>query len=367
MGLVRVKVGYLTWILLLKKSPIAYFQLNPRHVFTFPAFIHTGSRWCPDKPRTESELFTGDTSNWQSFIRSRKPLCFPNWYLWHTWTCYLVQEGVCCNNCSVWYHKPCEDLSSKSFLYLGRSSFIWHYCECNKTHVDSFTFNSFELHTSNIFYIIHPLNQLHHLISVHYCQEALRQSIFNRYKLSQTVHLSSARSNNIWATSWENLFMPYANNKCGDQPAHPRSLISAFVVRCLDSIIPLVSISEISSSYLVSVAKQAGLSLPWSETPETCFLVTRLNFHTVSTWTKNYEPPHDKINKMTVRPAKTQISLGIHPVWSESSLSAWRKHGSLAAHWAHSENSDYLFVLRLNVPVNNFSVMSGRSHRFLGN
>ena len=25
-----------------------------------------------------------------------------------------------------------------------------------------------------------------------------------------------------------------------------------------------------------------------------------------------------------------------------------------------------LFVLRFNVPVNNFSVMSGRSHRFLG-
>ena len=27
---------------------------------------------------------------------------------------------------------------------------------------------------------------------------------------------------------------------------------------------------------------------------------------------------------------------------------------------------NYLFVLRLNVPVNNFSVMSGRSQRFLG-
>ena len=26
----------------------------------------------------------------------------------------------------------------------------------------------------------------------------------------------------------------------------------------------------------------------------------------------------------------------------------------------------HLFVLRLNVPVNNFSVMSGRSQRFLG-
>ena len=41
-----------------------------------------------------------------------------------------------------------------------------------------------------------------------------------------------------------------------------------------------------------------------------------------------------------VRPAKTQISLGIHPVWSESSLSPWRKLGSLATHWAHSEDSD---------------------------
>ena len=29
-----------------------------------------------------------------------------------------------------------------------------------------------------------------------------------------------------------------------------------------------------------------------------------------------YEPRHDKTNKMSVRPAKTQISLDIHPVWS---------------------------------------------------
>ena len=32
-----------------------------------------------------------------------------------------------------------------------------------------------------------------------------------------------------WATSWENLFLPYAYNKGTDQPAHPRSLISTFV------------------------------------------------------------------------------------------------------------------------------------------
>ena len=47
-----------------------------------------------------------------------------------------------------------------------------------------------------------------------------------------------------------------------------------------------------------------------------------------------------KTNKMTLRPAKIQFSLGIRPVWSESSLSAWRKLGSLATHWAHNEDSD---------------------------
>ena len=33
---------------------------------------------------------------------------------------------------------------------------------------------------------------------------------------------------------------------CEHQPVHPRSLISTFIVRCLDSIISLNSISEIS-------------------------------------------------------------------------------------------------------------------------
>ena len=47
-----------------------------------------------------------------------------------------------------------------------------------------------------------------------------------------------------------------------------------------------------------------------------------------------------KPTKWHVHPVKTQISLGIRPVWSESSLSAWRKLGSLATRWAHSEDSD---------------------------
>ena len=43
-----------------------------------------------------------------------------------------------------------------------------------------------------------------------------------------------------------------------------------------------------------------------------------------------------KQTKWHVCPAKPQI----RPVWSESSLSAWRTLGSLATHWAHSEDSD---------------------------
>ena len=79
-----------------------------------------------------------------------------------------------------------------------------------------------------------------------------------------------------WATSWENLFMPYASNKDQDQTLHPRSQTNAFVIRCLDSIIHLISVSKISSLYLTSVAVQASLSLLWSQIPTTGFLVTRL-------------------------------------------------------------------------------------------
>ena len=49
-----------------------------------------------------------------------------------------------------------------------------------------------------------------------------------------------------------------------------------------------------------------------------------------------------KPTKWHVCPVKTQISLGIHPIWSESSLSAWRNLGSLATHWAHSEDPDQM-------------------------
>ena len=62
-----------------------------------------------------------------------------------------------------------------------------------------------------------------------------------------------------------------------------------------------------------------------------------------------------------VRSAKTQNSLGISPVWSESSLSAWRKLGSLATHWAHSEDCDQTGrVPRL------IWVFAGRTFQYVG-
>ena len=49
------------------------------------------------------------------------------------------------------------------------------------------------------------------------------------------------------------------------------SLISAFVVRCLDSITPILAKSKISRLQLVCVAEQAGSSLTWFHTPENNF------------------------------------------------------------------------------------------------
>ena len=60
-------------------------------------------------------------------------------------------------------------------------------------------------------------------------------------------------------------FMSYVTNKGADQPAHPRSLIGAFVVHCLDSIMSIPSKYKISR--LVYVAEQTCLSLTWLKTP----------------------------------------------------------------------------------------------------
>ena len=113
-----------------------------------------------------------------------------------------------------------------------------------------------------------------------------------------------------WATLWENLFIPYVNNKGADQPAHSRSLISAFVVCCLNvkTLTSLCSWAGQFESYLVANPQRQ------------VFLVTWLRWYRSRHFFLPFEPWRDKTNKMSVHPAKTWISLGIRPVWSESLL-----------------------------------------------
>ena len=97
-------------------------------------------------------------------------------------------------------------------------------------------------------------------------------------------------------------------------------LISAFVVRCLDSVMSLVSVTKISNLTLTFVAEQASLSLTWSETPEDTFcrvvahiIEYRGRKMTVIIWTAKplvhcdkgcIEPQHDKTNKMACTPSE---------------------------------------------------------------
>ena len=63
--------------------------------------------------------------------------------------------------------------------------------------------------------------------------------------------------------------MSYVNNKGSDQTVH--QLISNFVVRCFDSIIPIDNKTKVSSQSLFCVSGQTGLSLTWSHTTEDRF------------------------------------------------------------------------------------------------
>ena len=60
------------------------------------------------------------------------------------------------------------------------------------------------------------------------------------------LHPSYDMSENIWAGPWENVSYVICEQQRCRLAVHPLSLISSFVVRCLDSIISLDSIADIS-------------------------------------------------------------------------------------------------------------------------
>ena len=59
-------------------------------------------------------------------------------------------------------------------------------------------------------------------------------------------------------------------------------------------------------------------------------------------------PQHEKTNKMTC--AQRLRSAWACPIWSQSSLLAWRNLGSLATHWAQSKDSDQMLKLIWVIP-----------------
>ena len=114
-----------------------------------------------------------------------------------------------------------------------------------------------------------------------------------------------------------------------------------------------MAICEWSFIIQINILMTDLLFLPWAgwiETTDGYMLSYSRNwrtfplFHTLHTQHTNRSS--NRVNRhMTkptechVRPAKTPISLGIHPVWSKSSLSTGRKVRSLATFKEHSEDS----------------------------
>ena len=72
-----------------------------------------------------------------------------------------------------------------------------------------------------------------------------------------------------------------ANNKGTEQPAHPRSLISPFVIRFLVSVMSKLVTSEFSRFQLVSVAEETEFESPFVRNPEDrfCHDVAQITLH----------------------------------------------------------------------------------------
>ena len=82
----------------------------------------------------------------------------------------------------------------------------------------------------------------------------------------------------------KNYLWGFANNKCADQPALLRSLISAFVDRELKIIISSLAMCRISNYELVHLAQQAGLNITLSQNLKIDFIVSRPNYYLIITY-----------------------------------------------------------------------------------
>ena len=154
----------------------------------------------------------------------------------------------------------------------------------------------------------------------------------------------------------------YAESGGPDQPAHPRSLIRAFTVR-LESLDSTECMNGEQRPRMIRCACKR-----WSESAHIAHVRNHCFVWKVNKWWIRITYLYYMITLMTkptnrhVRPAKTQISLGIRPgLIRVFARHVWRNLGTLATYWAHSEDSDQTGrVPRL------FGVFAGRTCHFVG-
>ena len=76
------------------------------------------------------------------------------------------QRAVCCDNCKLWYHSECIELSSSKINVQQFSNISSICCHCESLNVDSFTYHSYEFELSNR---ISVLSDLSSVLSVDSC------------------------------------------------------------------------------------------------------------------------------------------------------------------------------------------------------
>ena len=88
--------------------------------------------------------------------------------------------------------------------------------------------------------------------------------------------LMSVKTENIWATSWQNQQTGFAPSDDLDQPGHPPSLIRVFAVHSIGSLGPKVSSCGQRRLWSDWADAQADLSLRWAHSHFVGFVMRRL-------------------------------------------------------------------------------------------
>ena len=108
-----------------------------------------------------------------------------------TWS----QQGVCCDDCSIWFHLSCGDSNLSNYSDLESSKVNWYCFRCNSLNVQNFTYNSSLLQTSNRFDCLNSSTTLEENFSpLHTSTPAKLPDINNESRHSRTFNLDDSTS-----------------------------------------------------------------------------------------------------------------------------------------------------------------------------